>query len=328
MACAVHSGAGVMPDPRVSVILPVYNRDELLKRAALSVLNQDYRDLELIIVDDGSSEDLRPVVDALGDSRVRYLRREHNGGVAAARNSGLQLARGEFIAFQDSDDLWLAGKLGKQVAALSAAEPDVGLVYTDIRRQHGEHAFIFPDSRLPVREGDLRDIVFGEGHLCAFTQTWLVRARLLNEVGEFDPALRLWEDWDLCIRLAQRGKFAYLPGVTVVSSRVADSITLDDRLWLPAQRHIAKKYARELQRGGPHIARFYYRLARLAFLHSQRAEGRRACWRSLGAKPSFKAAALTLLAVIGLERRMLKAADMDWRTRRRTQQDNARAEPS
>ena len=103
----------------VSVILPVYNRSGSLADSMRSVLSQSYRDLELIVVDDASTEDLRPIVDSVNDPRVRYIRRERNGGASAARNTGLAAAQGRFIGFQDSDDLWLPNKLQLQMDLLA-----------------------------------------------------------------------------------------------------------------------------------------------------------------------------------------------------------------
>ena len=114
--------------PKVTVILPVYNRSGSLEDSMRSVLNQSFRDLELIVVDDASTEDLRTIVEAVGDPRVRYIRQARNGGASVARNAGLAAARGAFIAFQDSDDLWLPGKLARQMEMLQAAPADVGVV--------------------------------------------------------------------------------------------------------------------------------------------------------------------------------------------------------
>ncbi|MFP5434416.1 MAG: glycosyltransferase family 2 protein, partial [Alphaproteobacteria bacterium] len=101
----------------VSVILPTYNRARTLGRSIRSVLGQGYSNLELIVVDDGSSDDTRSVIDEFDDKRLIYVPLEKNQGASAARNHGLGLVRGEFVAFQDSDDEWLADKLQQQVSA-------------------------------------------------------------------------------------------------------------------------------------------------------------------------------------------------------------------
>ena len=99
----------------VSIILPAYNRANHLPDAINSILMQSFRDFELIIVDDASTQDIESIVRSIGDPRIRYIRRAVNGGASAARNTGLAEARGEFIAFHDSDDLWLPGKFERQL---------------------------------------------------------------------------------------------------------------------------------------------------------------------------------------------------------------------
>ena len=107
--------------PLVSVILPTFNRAATLPRAIMSVLDQSYRNLELLIVDDGSRDNTAEVVAGIRDPRLRYNPLEVNGGASSARNAGLREAKSDFIAFKDSADEWLAGKLEKQVRAAQAA---------------------------------------------------------------------------------------------------------------------------------------------------------------------------------------------------------------
>ncbi len=108
----------------ISVIIPTYNRAILIKRSAESVLNQTYKNLELIIVDDGSTDNTKEVVDSLKDNRIVYIKQE-NQGAGAARNKGIDIAKGEYIAFQDSDDVWHLDKLEKQINVLKQNNADI-----------------------------------------------------------------------------------------------------------------------------------------------------------------------------------------------------------
>lgn len=288
--------------PQVSVILPVYNRRRPLVEAARSVLSQDYPALELIIVDDASEPTLHPVVQALSDARVRYLRRPCNGGPAAARNTGIAAATGTLIAFQDSDDLWHPGKLRRQVEVLSAAGPEIGFVYTDICRSRDGVDTIFPGARLRQTSGDLREVALGDGMAFAYVQSWLVYKAALDAVGGFDPDFRLWEDWELCIRLTQRFHAIHVPGVFVTSTRGTDSVSADLSLWLPALRRIVALHGNGSGRG---MARLYYMLARFEFLSGDRHYGWRALLHSLRLRPTPKTLALGLLAVSRLDRPLL-----------------------
>src|SRR5258707_14809733 len=104
----------------VSVVLPTFNRGGTLLRSVRSVLNQSHRDLELIIVDDGSTDETHDIVDVISDSRLRYIKFDRNCGQSVARNTGIAASRADLIAFQDSDDVWLPRKLERQLSVLFA----------------------------------------------------------------------------------------------------------------------------------------------------------------------------------------------------------------
>ena len=117
--------------PEVSVVLPMYNVARFVREAAESVLTQSWRDLELIAVDDGSTDSTAREIEEIGDSRVVLLRQNHRGP-AAARKTALGCARGRYIAFVDGDDVWLPGKLEQDVAYLDA-DPEANLVFSTMR---------------------------------------------------------------------------------------------------------------------------------------------------------------------------------------------------
>lgn len=120
-------------NPTVSVVIPTYNRAALLGRSIRSVLGQSYKDFELIVIDDGSTDETSHVVADFADPRIRYLPLPHNTGAGAARNAGVRVARGKFLAFQDSDDEWLPSKLAKQISAFESGPARLGMVYQTCR---------------------------------------------------------------------------------------------------------------------------------------------------------------------------------------------------
>ena len=141
---------------RVSVIIPTYNYGRFLAEAIASVQRQTVQDLEIIVVDDGSTDETPAVLSAIREPRLRSLRIA-NGGISAARNTGLELATGEYLAFLDADDRWVPDKLERQLA-LMESEPGLGLVFSNFSRfdQHGtfpktQFDFIPDLARLPVR---------------------------------------------------------------------------------------------------------------------------------------------------------------------------------
>src|SRR5690348_11964260 len=130
-----------MTNPRLSVVIPAYNAATTIRAAVTSTLRQTRPVLEVIVVDDGSADATADVVSAIGDPRVRLISRV-NGGPSAARNAGIAAARGEFVAFLDSDDLWLPGYAERATAALSSAA-NPGFAYTD--------AYVFDTGRGQVK---------------------------------------------------------------------------------------------------------------------------------------------------------------------------------
>ncbi|MCC6454285.1 MAG: glycosyltransferase [Caldilineaceae bacterium] len=198
--------------PRVSVIIPTYNRAELLGDAIASVLAQEYQDFEVIVADDGSTDQSAEVVKRFGP-RVIHLALPHRGQPAAPRNAALAVAAGDYIAFLDSDDLFLPHKLALQVPILEA-NPQIGLVYSDGYFFAGDpdkmtgHAL----AGLATPSGN----VFGELLRAnfIFMPLILVRRTLLEASGGFDehPDLLVAEDYDLWLRLALQTSFQYVPG--------------------------------------------------------------------------------------------------------------------
>ncbi|MCL5998016.1 MAG: glycosyltransferase [Chloroflexi bacterium] len=198
--------------PHVSVIIPTYNRARLVRDTLDSVLAQTYRDLEIVVVDDGSSDDTAAVVTAYS-APVRYLRQQ-NAGQAAARNTGIRAAGGEFIAFLDDDDVWLPQKLEQQLPLISAASAPAW-VYCDAEVFDGTtgqplHRF----SQInPAHSGwigaslILRDFIA--------SPTPVVRRQVFEQVGYFDesPLLKRREDWDMWLRIAAYSPVAYTPAV-------------------------------------------------------------------------------------------------------------------
>ncbi|MDA8430927.1 MAG: glycosyltransferase [Geobacteraceae bacterium] len=198
-------------DIQVSVVIPTYNRAGFLREAIESVLAQTYTNFEIIVVDDGSTDGTQELMTSLYRN-VRYLRQE-NRGPAAARNNGINNAAGEFIAFLDSDDIWLPEMLSKQIARLSL-NPAAGLVATG----YG----LFETGRVMTEmvvldEDDLADARRGNHYKNFFaTSSLMVRKLCLTTVGLLNENLHYAEDWDLLIRLMERYSFEYLPEVLML----------------------------------------------------------------------------------------------------------------
>ncbi len=178
--------------PMFSVVIPTYNRAQLLRQACDSVLAQGWRDLELIIADDGSIDDTEAVVDALADGRVRYIKCEHRG-VSATRNEGARLARGRYLVFLDSDDVALPSWLEKFWNAISSTDPDVAVCGMEAVGTDGVTRWRWSPGSGPVDPSELPNH-FGAGQVA-------LRRELFLASGGFIPELRFGENTELALRL-------------------------------------------------------------------------------------------------------------------------------
>ena len=187
--------------PQVSVVIPAYNCAAYVGQAIDSVLSQTYTDWEIIVVDDGSKDDTRLVLDKYGDRRIRYVYQQ-NQGVSIARNHGIQLARGEFVAFLDADDFFLSDKLASQIAVF-AAKPNLGIVHSGWRLVNsiGEPIKdIKPWQNVPKL-----DLEMWLRWKPVLPSAMMFRRHWLEQVGGFDPRFPPAEDTDLVLRLALMG---------------------------------------------------------------------------------------------------------------------------
>ncbi len=199
--------------PFVSVIIPTYNRRETISGTIDSVLNQTFRDFEIIVVDDGSTDGTGEVLAGYSDA-VRVIRRA-NGGAAAARNLGMRVARGAWIAFLDSDDTWKAEKLQVQTEAIrNTPELIVHVVNATLDRDEERGNDLFERTGLTrgvpavVRRPLTMQLLYGP----AWVQTSLIQHRALERIGGFDESIRLiYEDFDLFCRLATEGAWGFDP---------------------------------------------------------------------------------------------------------------------
>lgn len=179
----------------VSIIITTYNRRSFLKEAVISVLNQDYQDKEILVIDDGSTDRSFEEVRGLP---LRYVWKE-NRGISSARNMGINISRGEFIAFLDVDDLWKKGKLTRQLEAMIASQIDIS--YTDeIWIRNGEH--LNKKDRHKKYSGDIFERCLP---LCIISpSSAIIKRKVFDEVGLFDETLPVCEDYDMWLRITSR----------------------------------------------------------------------------------------------------------------------------
>jgi glycosyltransferase involved in cell wall biosynthesis len=241
----VNAPAASAGTPQVSVVIPTRSRSGLLALTLRGVLRQREVDFEVVVVDDGSTDDTAAMVMRLGDGRVRLLRHAHSLGVSAARNRGIADARGRWVAFLDDDDLWAPDKLARQLQAAHDTARDwvyTGAVVIDDALEVLGGAPPEPPER--VRELLLRyDAVPGGG------SNVLVRRDTLTRVGPFDTRLRNTEDWEMWIRLAKLGAPAWVCGPLVAKRAHVQNSSLDTREILAGTALIERLHGTRADRG-------------------------------------------------------------------------------
>ena len=195
---------GVVDSPKVSVIVPTYNRADRLERALNSIVSQTYQDFELIVVDDGSTDKTSQLMKSFPKAQYLYIKK--NSGVSKARNIGLAFAKGELICFLDSDDLWKEKKIQIQSLWLENNK-DSQICYTDeIWVRNGVR--VNPMNRHRKYSGDIFRHCLG---LCIVSpSSVMIRAKLFDEIGNFDESLPACEDYDLWLRIAVKYAFHFI----------------------------------------------------------------------------------------------------------------------
>ena len=252
-------------EPLVSVIIPAYNAERFIARTLHSVLTQTYSKIEVIVVDDGSSDRTAEIVGAIAqqDKRVMLLQ-QPNSGVAAARNLGIQKAQGEFIAPIDADDIWYPENLEKQVKCLMEADPLVGLVYSwsvDI----DENDVPTGAFRAAEIEGDVYMTLLCHNFLGNASAS-MFRRECIEKVGNYDREMRKkngqgCEDWDLYLRIAENYQVRVVSEFLIGYRRFSESMSCDYTTM--ARSH--ELMLQTIQRKYPHIPSRVYQLSKSNF---------------------------------------------------------------
>ena len=261
-----------MSRPLISVVIPCYNRAQSVEEAVKSVLSQDYDSFEVIAVDDHSDDDTMEILKSIQDHRLSVASNPGSRGAGAARNFGINLSKSPWIAFQDSDDIWLPRKLSKQMACVESGEyigvycglivensiaPNVQPVrHHPIRRPPGAHR---PNGKMPKLDGDISESIIINNLIS--TQTLIARRGILEQIGGFDELMPALEDWELAIRLSLKGKIAFVDEDLVVQRFSDNSITRSSDKQIRAQIMLLNKHKKLLQRHPKILAYHHHRLA-------------------------------------------------------------------
>ena len=235
--------------PTVSVIVPTYQRAYCVVGAVGSALAQTFTDLEVLVIDDGSTDGTDVAVTSIGDPRIHYIRLGHNAGVAAARNRGIRESRGEYLAFLDSDDTWFPDKIARQLERFEHGGADLGLVYGGVEQHDGRGG---TETTLPTDRGRLfrqllqRNVIHGGG------SNVMIPRHVVARVGFFDEDLPAIEDYDYWLRISRAHDIDFVDAAVM---RYEDPVGADRKSLHQSSNHEARvrfhhKHRSKMRRAG------------------------------------------------------------------------------
>ena len=285
------SSGSLKLDPVITIIIPTFNREKFIGAAIRSVLEQSFQEFEIIVVNDGSTDGTAEIVRSFSTDKLRYIYQE-NHGRSSARNHALRLARGRYIAFLDSDDLYLPGKLEMQVSYLDAY-PDVGMVYTSAfcMDENGKLNDYRYDAK--VSGWIYRDVAFFRP-VTITLPTVMVRRDVFDKVGNFDERMERFEDTDMWRRIAKRFLVHAIPTPTCyLRTHQGNALAGQDPQQIEAAvtYYIDKVFAEDdtiekgILRNGASGLCFFYAKALLT-IPTAAAIGRKLLFKSIGYDPS------------------------------------------
>lgn len=274
-------------DPKVSVIIPTYNRANLVREAIKSVLNQTYRNFEIIVVDDGSTDDTGKLVGSF-NSKIKYFYQENTGLPAKARNRGILEARGEYIAFLDSDDKWVKDKLAGQMDIFNRF-PWIDLVFTGVIIIDKKGNVLKRKKGKFIRKNVLLHLVKSGSFVT--NSSVVVRKTALLKVGSLDedPRIRGSEDFFLWVKLAVNCNFYLVPELLTVYRRGNDSLCNPLGMQAVYNKVLLNKeiYSHINKARGKCLSRLHYELARYYFSHQDFAKAQKEFLKAIITNPGF-----------------------------------------
>ncbi len=231
-------------EPYVTVVIPCFNREDTVREAVQSVLDQDYPSFDVIAVDDNSTDRTLAILNSISDPRLSVVTNPGKGGPCTTRNFGVAQSNSPWIAFQDSDDLWLPGKLSRQMAVIGASETVAVYCAMVVKNDTNPDSPVlsrYPGPEITHRKGDILPSLIYSSFIS--TQTAIVRRDVFDAVQGFDEDFPALVDWELMLRVAQKGNVAFIDEDLVIQRLSGNSITRAPIKRLTAQKMILEKHS-------------------------------------------------------------------------------------
>jgi glycosyltransferase involved in cell wall biosynthesis len=285
-------------------VIPVRNRPVAVRRAIESVLAQTFQDFEIIVVDDGSTDDTASAVAMFTDPRVRLIRHDRTRGGSAARNTGIDAGTAPYIAFLDSDDEWLPTKLQRQLELFEGSSDDLGLVYAGTQRVYADGSC---DTYIPSRHKDIVRVSL-TANVIGDTSVGMVRRIVLNVTGTFDESLPASQEMDLWLRICEHFRVDFVPEALARVSKGDDSgrITANIAATTRGRELFRRKHRKKMTQHG--VLHLHLRESGWWYLRAARdaVQARRCYFEAAAAKPAapmtYMLLAMTYMPMSWLDR--------------------------
>lgn len=275
--CATTNNA-----PCISVIIPTHNRCEMLDKALQSVLDQTFENLEVIVIDDASSDTTLETVKHFDDDRIRYVRHDENKGGSASRNTGIENARGEYVAFLDDDDVWLPAKLELQMSKFHE-RLDVDVVSSGFFVRDAEKDRIIGSASAKIPRDTYNALL--RRNMIGTPSTVIIRREALGDSCRFDPELPSRQDWDMWLQLAKNSTFDSIEEPLVVYNLHGNRMSTDYDSSLAGRMRILEKYRNDIECNRAALSNHYLRIGSAYCQLGRMTEGREKIKKSLALRP-------------------------------------------
>lgn len=246
-----------MDNQLVSIIITAYNRANCIERAINSCLKQTYKNIEILIVDDASTDNAQEIVQSIYDTKVSYFRHSQNRGPAGARNTGLKNAHGQYIAFLDSDDEWLPEKIEKQVSIFKTLDQDIGLVFTNGYDEAQKKTFFPLGIKSGVAFNPKRDNFYPLRILISPPSSWLLPIKTVKETGYFDESMYNWDDGDYLARVAYKYPLYFLNENLVTWHASSTHVNVISQNLIKGKEIFLENNFSQLRKDKDYLFRFY-----------------------------------------------------------------------
>jgi glycosyltransferase involved in cell wall biosynthesis len=244
--------------PKVSVVIPTYNRAGMIKGAIQSVLSQTFKSLELIVVDDCSTDKTERIVNSICDERIKYIKHKTNKGASAARNTGMKASRGDYIAFLDSDDLWLQNKVQKQIDYFKRENDDLGLCVVGIADVRTKR---YKENQLSTSE--CKELL--HSNPVGGCSAAMIKQNVVETIGYFDECLPALQDRDYWLRICSEYDVGRVSEILVIKGTSNNQITLSSYSRCVGELSFLKKHKSKYDKKG--FSDYLYSLAKTILLN-------------------------------------------------------------